>query len=798
LGRQPQPTAPDVWEVWNEPNLPENNPGGKTIQPQNYANFLQATTQAIQSVQPSAKVLFGGLFSAATQKNGAGEYVSMNVRDYLEATHAVPGTAQAFTALSLHPYAFKGDQVQGVKTNIEFARSALNSVPGGSAKGIWITELGWPISGDANHPGVSETKQEELLTSSFNWVKNNASSFGIQTLVWYFYRDTGTGWNHSDGLRRGDWTFRPAWAAFLAQTGAPPPPPKGVEELGFLHFNTAPNMTQLRTYVGAPNYFGLNTARSSTGYPAISDPQNIQGIAIDWLGDGIPELGFLRFNTASGKTHLDTYDGPPQYQTLASSCDTAYPAIADPQNVQGMAIDTNGGGVDELGFVRLNAASGKAHIDTYTGTPCYTTLASVSDSGYPAVADPQNVQIVATDVNGDGVDELAFVRLKANPTNKVHISTYGGPPFYKDGILTCETGYPEVADPQNVRVLAIDTNGDGIDELGFLRYNASSGKAHLDTYGGAPCYGALQSVSDTGHPAVSNPQDVQAIAINTTNDSAPGAWYSDNIGGTITSDPDVASWGVNHLHVFARGTENTLVNSFWNGNGWSGWASMGGPALASGPGAVSWGQFRIDVVARVASNNSIQHWWWNGTSWLSDNLGASFNSDPDISSWGPNRLDVFARGSENALYHKFWGGSWSGWEKIGGSLASGPSAVSWGPGRIDVVARATNNTVQHWWWDDASGGGWKSDNLGGNIASDPDISSWGPNRLDVYARGPSNDLQHKYWDSGWSAWGYLDGALTSGPGAVSWSPGRLDAFARSAKTPSASESSVQHWFWLDP
>jgi len=218
------PLPPDAWEVWNEPNLAENNPGGTNVQPQNYANFLQATSDAIKAVQPSAKVLFGGLFSAATNQKPNGEYSSMNVRTFLEAAHAVPGTSQAFTALSLHPYAFKGDQVASVKSNIEFARSALSSVPGGNVKGIWITELGWPILGDENHPGVLEQTQATLLTNSFNMIKNIADANGIQTVIWYFFRDTGLAWNKTDGLRRLDGTYRPSWWAFQDQTGAGPWP----------------------------------------------------------------------------------------------------------------------------------------------------------------------------------------------------------------------------------------------------------------------------------------------------------------------------------------------------------------------------------------------------------------------------------------------------------------------------------------------------------------------------------------------------------------------------------------------
>lgn len=267
----------------------------------------------------------------------------------------------------------------------------------------------------------------------------------------------------------------------------------------------------------------------------------------------------------------------------------------------------------------------------------------------------------------------------------------------------------------------------------------------------------------------------------------PSTWHSDNLGGTLTSDPDISSWGSNRLDVFARGTEGALWHRYFSG-GWQPWEKQGG-SPEGGPGAVSWGLNRIDVVTRLA-NNTIQHWYYEGSGWASDNLGGTISSDADISSWGPNRLDIFARGSGGELLHKYWAGSgWSGWENMGGSIVGGPSAVSWGPNRIDVVARATNNTIEHWYW---TGAGWTHDNLGGNVTSSPDISSWGTNRLDVFARGADGALWHQYWSGSgtWSGWESMGGSIVGGPGTVSSEYGRIDVVARDA-----SNNSIDHWYW---
>jgi hypothetical protein len=286
--------------------------------------------------------------------------------------------------------------------------------------------------------------------------------------------------------------------------------PARPEELGFLRYNS-PGNTSLRTYTGAPKFQTLASS-APTGYPAISDPQNIQGLTIDWNGDGIDGIGFLRYNYP-GNTFLDTYTNPPTYQLLASHSTTGYPAISDPQNIQGLTIDWNGDGVDELGFLRYNYP-GNTFLDTYTNPPNYQLLASHSTTGYPSISDPQNVQALAIDWTGDGIDELGFVRLN-HFTGNAHLDTYVGAPNYKVLASSCDTGYPAIKDPQNVQVLAIDWTGDGVDELGFLRYNPKTGATHLDTYVGAPCYQTLASSSLTGYPEVFDPQNVQALALNT-------------------------------------------------------------------------------------------------------------------------------------------------------------------------------------------------------------------------------------------------------------------------------------------
>ena len=251
-------------------------------------------------------------------------------------------------------------------------------------------------------------------------------------------------------------------------------------------------------------------------------------------------------------------------------------------------------------------------------------------------------------------------------------------------------------------------------------------------------------------------------------------WHTSTLGGSVTSEPEINSWGAGRLDVFARGDSNSLEHKWYNGN-WSSWEDRGG-TLDSGPNAVSWGSDRIDVVARVPVVNTVTHPAWNGSSWITDNLNGSITSTPEISSWGSGRLDVFAKGVGNSLQHKWFDGNWSSWESLGGTLASDPTVVSWGPGRIDVFVRGGDSALWHKWYN----GSWSSwESLGGTITSAPVAYSWGSGRLDVFARGGDKALWHKWYNGSWSSWESLGGTIATDPAAVtSWESGRLDVFVK--------------------
>lgn len=138
------------------------------------------------------------------------------------------------------------------------------------------------------------------------------------------------------------------------------------------------------------------------------------------------------------------------------------------------------------------------------------------------------------------------------------------------------------------------------------------------------------------------------------------------------------------MAVFLRGVSGDLVMKWWDGAGWSEFASLGMPEvpddlypavtvavpLTGSPAACSWGPARIDVFIR-GPRGELLHRWWDGKDWSpfeslgmplttggGDRCGIPFTGSVTACTWGPGRLDVFARALDANLYHAWWDGTW--------------------------------------------------------------------------------------------------------------------------------------------
>jgi SpoIID/LytB domain protein len=241
-----------------------------------------------------------------------------------------------------------------------------------------------------------------------------------------------------------------------------------------------------------------------------------------------------------------------------------------------------------------------------------------------------------------------------------------------------------------------------------------------------------------------------AVWSRTQTNAGFGAWAS--LGGLVTSDTDVSSWGGNRLDAFGRGVDGAVWHR-WSADGmnWAPWESLGG-LITSGPTAVSWGLNRIDVFAR-GIDNALWAKTFSASGWSGWNpLGGALIGDPDASSWGSGRLDVFVRGLDNSLWHRgLTPVGWDSWQGLGGQLTSGPGSVSWSANRIDVFGRGADGATWSTAWNGSRWVPWYT--LGGLAASDPDVASPGVNKLNLVIRGLDGAIWQDVWNgSSWSGW----------------------------------------------
>ena len=304
---------------------------------------------------------------------------------------------------------------------------------------------------------------------------------------------------------------------------------------------------------------------------------------------------------------------------------------------------------------------------------------------------------------------------------------------------------------------------------------------------GASC-GVNVTFSPTGLGAVSGTLTITDNGVggpHTVALSGRGSYWSgwSRMAASMTSAPAVSTWGTNRLDVFARGQDNALYHTWYDGS-WHYWSRIQAN-MTSAPTAVSWGVNRIDVFAR-GQDNALYHTYTpdGGMTWVYwTRIPASMTSAPSVSSWGSGRLDVFARGQDNALYHTWTtdGSNWNYWERLSASMTSDPAATSAaGSNRIDVFARGSDNALYSRTYDTTNG--WQYwVRLGGNLASAPAASTWGVNRLDVFALGQDLAAYHLWSTDGgvtWNYWDRLDGSMSSTPASASWASGRIDLFDR--------------------
>jgi hypothetical protein len=130
-----------------------------------------------------------------------------------------------------------------------------------------------------------------------------------------------------------------------------------------------------------------------------------------------------------------------------------------------------------------------------------------------------------------------------------------------------------------------------------------------------------------------------------------GGWL--DLGGQLTSPPVIAMPGIDHPYVFARGTDSSLQQRFWDGHSWGSRFSSIGGVLTCDPKTMASSPAHIEVLASQL-DHSVGRVFWDGSNWGRwTGLGGLVASTPIPSAHAEwVYVDVFVLGMDSGIWHQ--------------------------------------------------------------------------------------------------------------------------------------------------
>jgi hypothetical protein len=221
-----------AWQIWNEPNFKYFVARPNPIE---YGKLVKLSFSAIRSVDPGAQVILAGLFARpkggrflndSGPKPKVARPTSPNffAGYFLEQMYkGNPGIKSNFAGAALHPYTGRYQELQG---EIEEFRAVLAENKD-SAKGLWITELGW--SSKAPNPSVNifakgVAGQARELRGAFSLLRSKAAKWKLQRVYWFSVDDQPGACNFCDGsgLFAKGFVPKKSWFEYVKFAGGTP------------------------------------------------------------------------------------------------------------------------------------------------------------------------------------------------------------------------------------------------------------------------------------------------------------------------------------------------------------------------------------------------------------------------------------------------------------------------------------------------------------------------------------------------------------------------------------------------
>ncbi len=202
-----------TWQLWNEQNsFSFYEP---KVSASAYANLVKWGSDAIRSVDPSAKVILGGMFGTP----GGEEKKKFLAWTYLRKLYKVPGIEASFDGIGVHPYA-----ARMVKVIQQTKLMHKETVRAGDPTEMWVTEVGWSSGNGGNPLDRGKKGQATRLREVMTYFIGHQAQFNVQNVTWFAWRDLGgkpiCEWCGKAGLfKAGSLTPKPSWKALMAYTG---------------------------------------------------------------------------------------------------------------------------------------------------------------------------------------------------------------------------------------------------------------------------------------------------------------------------------------------------------------------------------------------------------------------------------------------------------------------------------------------------------------------------------------------------------------------------------------------------
>ena len=170
------------WEVWNEPS--DGSYWEPKPDPEEYAKLLEVTGRAIHEAQPSADVVFAGLFGTPNPDDDG-----IKAFNFYPRAFARKGLGRHFDDVGVHPY---GPTLKRVNTQMDWVLEAMAEA-GLRDRDIWVTELSWSSSEPPTILGVGPEGQALLLKKGFGLFEDMQKRWNIAGVHWYAWQDLDPG-----------------------------------------------------------------------------------------------------------------------------------------------------------------------------------------------------------------------------------------------------------------------------------------------------------------------------------------------------------------------------------------------------------------------------------------------------------------------------------------------------------------------------------------------------------------------------------------------------------------------------